>query len=74
MGERAETILPQCFVLNTFPPQKNINQGGGANQSCVAAYRDYDEVVKSTNLNYYNEMNQISKFASVAPQFQPKQG
>jgi len=69
-----QVAASKCFVLNTFPPQKNINQGGGANQSCVAAYRDYDEVVKSTNLNYYNAMNQISKFASVAPKFQPKQG
>jgi hypothetical protein len=69
-----QVAASKCFVLNTFPPQKNINQGGGANQSCVAAYRDYDEVVKSTNFKYYDAMNQISKFASVAPKVQPKQG
>jgi hypothetical protein len=69
-----QVAASKCFVLNTLPPQKNINQGGGANQSCVAAYRDYDEVVKSTNFKYYDAMNQISKFASVAPKVQPKQG
>jgi hypothetical protein len=44
------------------------------NLNCKTYYDEYDKVVKSTNLDYYNKMNEISKFASVAPKFQPKQG
>jgi hypothetical protein len=64
----------KCFVLNTLPPQKNVNQGGAPNNQCREAYRDYDEVVKSTNFDYYKSMDDILKFASVAPKVQPKQG
>jgi hypothetical protein len=69
-----EVATSKCFVLNMYPPQKNTNPSGPSNNRCTTAYRDYDEVVKSTNFKYYDAMNQISKFASVAPKVQPKQG
>jgi hypothetical protein len=69
-----QVAASKCFVLNMVPPQKNTNPSGPSNNQCTTAYRDYDEVVKSTNFDYYRVMNDISKFASVAPKFQPKQG
>jgi hypothetical protein len=69
-----QVAASKCFVLNMVLPQKNKNPSGPSNNDCTTAYRDYDEVVKSTNFDYYRVMNDISKFASVAPKFQPKQG
>lgn len=63
-----------CFILNTLPPSKNINQSGTPNTYCKAAYDDYDKVVASTGFNNHSRMNEISKFLSVAPKNQPKQG
>jgi len=68
-----QVAASKCFVLNMVPPQKNTNPSGPSNNQCTAAYSDYDEVVNSTNFNYYKSMNDILKFASVAPKVQPKQ-
>ena len=69
-----QVAASKCFVLNMVPPRKNTNPSGPSNNQCTAAYSDYDEVVNSTNFNYYKSMNDILKFASVAPKVQPKQG
>jgi hypothetical protein len=61
----------KCFVLDYEYGYKPSNP---SNNQCTTAYSDYKQVVKSTNFDYYMAMNQISKFASVAPKFQPKQG
>ena len=61
----------RCFNLANLSKNEVT---GRPNLNCSTYYEEYDKVVKSSNLDYYDKMNQISKFASVAPRFQPKQG
>jgi hypothetical protein len=61
----------KCFNLADL---SKTEVTGRPNLNCKTYYDEYDKVVKSTNLDYYNKMYEILKFASVAPKFQPKQG
>jgi hypothetical protein len=59
----------KCFDFDNLSKNKNSDRA-----ACKQYFIEFDAVVKSTDFNYYKEMNVISKFASVAPKFQPKQG
>ena len=61
----------KCFNFDNL--RKN-NVTGDSLTACKQYFIEFDAVVNSTNFNYYRVMDVISKFASVAPKFQPKQG
>ena len=62
----------KCFNLDMV--RKNDIKNGDTLRACKQYFNEYDTLANSTDLNYWEKMNQFLQFASVAPKYKPKQG